>query len=121
MQNYETMVIVDAMITEDAVEREIAKIESVITSNGTMIKVDRWGKRKLAYEINKKTHGVYVVFYYEADAAKNVNDLMEQDFRINDNVLRWLTLSDQPLPGEESLAPAEEEAKEEPKKEEAEA
>ncbi len=98
MQSYETMVILDAMITEDAVEREIRKIEQVITANGEMIQVDRWGKRKLAYEIRRKTYGVYVVFYYSSSA--NVGAMLEQDFRINENVLRWITLADQPLPSE---------------------
>jgi small subunit ribosomal protein S6 len=98
MKNYETMVIIDAMITEDAVEREVRKIEAKILDNGEMINVDRWGKRKLAYEIRKKTHGVYVVFYY--NSAINMSELLERDFRINENIVRWMTLADQPLPAE---------------------
>ena len=95
MQNYETMVILDAMITEEAVEREIKKIEAVIEANGTVTSIDRQGKRKLAYEIRRKTYGVYVVFYY--NSLETVNSLLEKDFRINENVLRWITLADQPL------------------------
>jgi small subunit ribosomal protein S6 len=105
MQNYETMVILDAMITEDAVEREIKKIEAVIEANGTVSSVDRQGKRKLAYEIRRKTYGVYVVFYY--NSSENVNGLLEKDFRLNENILRWITLADQPLPEVKEEAAAE--------------
>ncbi len=112
MQNYETMVIIDAMITEEAVDREVRKIEAVISAAGTLVNVDRQGKRKLGYEIRKKTHGVYVLFYFDAEAGVNVSEQMEKDFRINENVLRWITLSDQPRPDFSAVEEKEEVTKE---------
>jgi small subunit ribosomal protein S6 len=96
MSHYETMIVVDAMISEDAIEREIKKIEARIEAQGQIIKTDIWGKRKLAYDIRKKSHGFYAVIYYTA--ATTVVTELERDFRINENILRWITLADQPLP-----------------------
>jgi small subunit ribosomal protein S6 len=96
MSHYETMIIVDAMISEDAIEREIKKIEARIEAQGQIIKTDIWGKRKLAYDIRKKSHGFYAVIYYNAPTT--IIAELERDFRINENILRWITLADQPLP-----------------------
>lgn len=97
MRNYETGLILDTMISEEAIDREIKKVEAKLAAAGAeLIKTDVWGKRKLAYDINKKSHGFYVFFYYKATATL-IADL-ERDFRINENVLRWMTLADQPVP-----------------------
>jgi len=95
MNNYETMVIVDAMISDDAINRELNAIQSKIEAAGEVVRIDNWGKRKMAYTIQKKSHGHYTVFYYKAEAS--VVRGLEKDFRINENVLRWLTLKDHPL------------------------
>jgi small subunit ribosomal protein S6 len=99
MRRYETMVIIDAMIAEDAIEQELDAIVSRIEENeGKLLFKDIWGKRKLAYEIRRKSHGFYAVFYYEAD--RTVPKLLERDFRIDENILRWMTLVDQPIPAD---------------------
>jgi small subunit ribosomal protein S6 len=96
MNQYETMVIVDAMISDDAINKEIEAISATITADGGEIsRLDDWGKRKMAYPIKKKSHGYYSVFYYTANAE--VPNLLEKNFRINENVLRWLTLKDHPV------------------------
>jgi small subunit ribosomal protein S6 len=95
MNNYETMVIVDAMISDDAINRELNTIQSKIETAGEVVRIDNWGKRKMAYTIQKKSHGHYTVFYYKAEAS--VARDLEKDFRINENVLRWLTLKDHPM------------------------
>ncbi len=95
MKTYETMVIVDAMISDEAIAAELKVIEDKIKAKGEIVRRDDWGKRKMAYLINKKSHGYYAIFYYTA-AAEVVVDL-ESGFKINDNVLRWLTLADYPM------------------------
>jgi small subunit ribosomal protein S6 len=94
---YETVVVVDAMIPDD---------------QGKLVKLDRWGKRKLAYAIRKRTHGEYAVFYYEGTGA--IAAELDKRFRINENILRWLTVADNPVgvpadkvPGEAAEAPPE--------------
>lgn len=103
MRRYETMVIIDAMIAEDAIEQELdAVVKRIEENEGVVLFKDIWGKRKLAYEINRKSHGFYAVFYYEAGRA--VPSLLERDFRIDENILRWMTLVDQPISAEIATA-----------------
>ncbi|MGL1902164.1 MAG: 30S ribosomal protein S6 [Fibrobacterales bacterium] len=112
MKQYETMVIIDSMVTDQVIQDELQAIESTITADGEIIKVDKWGKRKMAYEIDRKSHGFYAVFYYNAESS--VIEKLEANFRINDNIIRWISLKDQPLPvevPEETTEVAEEAAK----------
>ena len=95
MTDYETMVIVDAMISEDAISKELSAIETILKGKGEIKRIDNWGKRKMAYEINKKSHGHYTVFFYKAES--DIVETLEKDFRINENILRWITLADQPM------------------------
>jgi small subunit ribosomal protein S6 len=95
MKQYETMVIVDAMISDDAIQQELNAIQQKIETQGEILRIDDWGKRKMAYAINKKTHGHYAVFYFKA--APTIVKELESAFRLNESVLRWLTLVDQPM------------------------
>jgi small subunit ribosomal protein S6 len=96
IKDYETMVVIDAMISDEAIEAEIAAVEKKILSHSGEIKrCDKWGKRKLAYIIRKQTHGFYAIFYYKAN-SDIVLDL-ERGFNINTNILRYLTLADFPM------------------------
>ena len=85
------MVIIDAMINAEV--ETIGK--SITDGNGEILRRDDWGKRKLAYTINKRQHGYYVIFYYKAEAA--VVAAMEAALKLNENVLRWMTLADYPM------------------------
>lgn len=91
---YETAVIVDAMIPDDAIVSEFDAISDRINEHGKLIKLDKWGKRKMAYSIKGRTHGEYGVFYYEA--VTSLPSDLEKNFRINENILRWLTIADCP-------------------------
>ncbi len=99
------MVIIDSMVTDQVIQDELLAIESTITASGEIIKTDKWGKRKMAYEIDRKSHGFYTVFYYTADSS--VVEKLESGFRINDNVIRWITLADQPMPAEDVVEAVE--------------
>lgn len=87
---YETVLVVNGTLDDTTIEAEINKAESFIKSRGEIKGADRWGKRRLAYSIRKKTHGYYTLFTYTGDGAL-VRD-MERDFRMNENVLRYLTV-----------------------------
>ncbi len=92
---YETVVIVDAMIPDEAISSEFEAIEKRITAKGSLVKTDKWGRRKLAYPINGRTYGDYCVYYYEAKPGFPKE--LESAFRINENILRWLTVADNPV------------------------
>jgi small subunit ribosomal protein S6 len=83
------------MIPDESIASEFDAVKSLIEKEGKLVKLDRWGKRKLAYAIRKRTHGEYAVFYYEGTGA--IGAELEKRFRINENILRWLTIADNPV------------------------
>ena len=89
------MVILDAMLSDDVIASEVQSFADKITAAGEILRRDDWGKRKLAYEIKHKTHGYYVIFYYKAEAS--VVSTLENIFKLDGNVLSWITLADYPM------------------------
>ena len=83
------------MIPDESITSEFDAVAKLIEAQGKMVKLDRWGKRRLAYPIRKRTHGEYAVFYYESGV--NIAADLEKRFRINENILRWLTVADNPV------------------------
>ena len=95
MKQYETMVLLDAMLSDDVIASEVQSFADKITAAGEILRRDDWGKRKLAYSIKKRQHGFYVIFYYKAEAATVAS--VEAALKLNENVLRWMTLADYPM------------------------
>jgi small subunit ribosomal protein S6 len=85
---YELMVIIDGGIDDNAAQQQVKSITATITSVGGSIhgNPDWWGKRRLAYPINKKEDGYYVVYNILAPAG--ALDEVERALRIADNVVR---------------------------------
>jgi len=89
--NYETLYIIDNSISDEAKEAVIAKFEKVITdSKGTVEKTDKWGSRKLAYPINYKNDGFYVLMTFTADPS--LPKELERQMRIADEVIRFIVI-----------------------------
>ncbi|MFR9160618.1 MAG: 30S ribosomal protein S6, partial [Ruthenibacterium lactatiformans] len=59
MAKYETMLVTTATLDEEATAALVGKFKSLIEANGTIDSVEEWGKRRLAYPINKENEGVY--------------------------------------------------------------
>ena len=90
MAIYETIFILDSLIPPKDIETTIQKYSTIITGNGGKIReVDKWGKRRLAYEIQKKQYGFYVAIEFEGPGT--IPRLLESDYNYNDKVLRFLT------------------------------
>ena len=66
MQKYESMVVISTKQDEEAIKGLVEKFSSLISANGTLVSVDEWGKKRLAYMINKETEGYYVLYTFEA-------------------------------------------------------
>jgi small subunit ribosomal protein S6 len=66
-------------------------VETFLGNKGQVKNVDRRGKRRMAYEINKKNHGAYTVFSYKAEG--NVVAELEHRLNLNENVLRFLSVA----------------------------
>ncbi len=92
MNRYELTYIIDTTLEEAARKDLIEKISSLITANGGEVeKVDEsWGKRRLAYAIEKKNEGWYVLVTMKAPAELPAE--VERNLRINDSILRYLTV-----------------------------
>lgn len=91
MRHYENLVIVKPTLTEEEIKSTIAGIEEVLTSNGAEIVArDAMGMKKLAYPIEKNARGYFYVMYYKA--APSAITEIERRFRINEEILRFVTM-----------------------------
>ena len=91
MNKYELALVVSAKIEDDARTATVEKAKEYITRvGGVVTEVEEWGKKKLAYEIQKQSEGFYYFIQFEAES--NVPAVVEQDVRIMDNVLRYLVV-----------------------------
>ncbi len=91
MNQYEVMYVIDAALEDGARAELIARFTELVKKNGGEIdRVDEWGKRRLAYAINYKTEGYYVLMYIKAPAE--LPRELERNFQINDKVLRSLII-----------------------------
>lgn len=91
MQSYEFMVILSGKLEEEKNDGILKEIENIIQENkGEILKIDKMGRRKLAYEIQSETDGYYVLFYIKANKVL-LNEL-EKFCRINESVLRQMIL-----------------------------
>ena len=87
MNKYELVVVVNAVIEDDARAAVIEKAKDLITRfGGTISGVDEWGKKRLAYEIQKMNDGFYYFIKFEAETTAIAE--IESQMRIMDNVLR---------------------------------
>lgn len=91
MNKYESVIIVNPSLEEDAVKKLSDTFEALINKNGKVEKVDMLGKKKLAYEIKKNKEGSYVVFYFEANPTLIAE--LERNFRISDDVIKFMTIN----------------------------
>ncbi|MCI8317922.1 MAG: 30S ribosomal protein S6 [Lachnospiraceae bacterium] len=89
MNKYELAVVVSAKIEDEDRAATIEKVKEIITRfGGTVTEVDEWGKRKLAYEIQKMREGFYYFVRFESDATCPAE--VERRIRIMENVIRYL-------------------------------
>ncbi len=87
MRPYEVMFILDAGLEEDAVQASIDRATQVVTAQGgTPGKVERWGKRRFAYELDHRWEGIYVLL--SAEAEPPVMAELDRSLRLADEVLR---------------------------------
>ena len=89
MNKYELAVVVNAKIEDDARTATIKKVKELIARfGGNVTDVDEWGKKRLAYEVQKMREGFYYFIQFEADATCPAE--VERHVRIMDNVMRYL-------------------------------
>ena len=88
MNKYELALVVNAKIEDEAREAVVEKAKNYVTRyGGTITEVEEWGKKRLAYEVQKMREGFYYFIQFEADATCPAE--IERHVRIMDNVLRY--------------------------------
>lgn len=91
MRKYETIFIIDSLLKVDEIDSIINKYERVISANGGQIEVvERWGKKRLSYEIKKRQYGYYVLIRF--DGPPTMIKTLEREYRLNESMLRYKTL-----------------------------
>ena len=91
MNKYEAMNIVTPEMEDEAIKGVIEKFSGIITANGGEIeKTDEWGRKKLAYPIDYKTEGYYVLVNFAA--APELPRELERNFRNDESILRYMVV-----------------------------
>lgn len=91
MRVYETLFVLKPDLEKEAIEELVGKVKAVIEAAGEIVKVDEWGKRKLAYEIDKKyQEGFYVLVDFKSD--NSVLDALDHLYKINEQFIRSIVI-----------------------------
>ena len=91
MTNYELMFIIDPALEDDAKTATVESVKGIIEADGEVVNVDEWGMRKLAYPIQKKSEGYYVVIEFKAQPT--LPKELDRRLRISDHVMRHLIVN----------------------------
>ena len=90
VENYEAMIVYSVKESEDAAKALVEKFKALIEKHATLKNVDEWGKRKLAYLINKESEGYYVLFDFESEAEFPAE--LDRIYKITDGVMRSIII-----------------------------
>ena len=94
MRAYEVMYILRPDLEEEATRELIERLSAVVTSHGGEdLKINEWGKRRLAYEIEKLHEGYYVLMNFNSEAEAVFE--LERHMKISEDVIRFLTIKDE--------------------------
>lgn len=91
MTNYEVMFIIDPVLEEEKKNAAVETVQQIINADGEVSKVDVWGMKKLAYPIQKKNDGFYVLVEFKA--SKDLPKELDRRLKISDNVMRHMIIN----------------------------
>ena len=90
MNKYESVIIINPNLEQEATKAVIKKFEDLINTDGKVESIDEIGKRKLAYEIKKNVEGYYVTYNFEAKPELIAE--LERNYRIDDEVIKFIVV-----------------------------
>lgn len=106
MREYESIFVLNPAADEAQVDAELAKIREFLASqNSEITEIQKWGRRKMAYEVNKNKEGVYTLIRF--NSGPDVPAELNRRFRLNENMLRFLTVLYEKPPVAEGAAEGE--------------
>lgn len=88
--NYETVMVISMKQGEEGIQAIVEKFKALIEKHATLLNVDEWGKRRLAYLINKESEGYYVLMNFESEAEFPAE--LDRVYKITDGILRSLII-----------------------------
>ena len=90
MNKYESVIIINPSVDEEAMKALVTKYTDIINNEGKVESVNEIGKKRLAYEIMKNREGFYTVFNFEAKPELIAE--LERNYRIDDSVMKFITI-----------------------------
>jgi small subunit ribosomal protein S6 len=90
INSYETLFVIDADLTEEETKALVEKFQKLIADHGEISEVNEWGKRKLAYPINDKAEGYYVLINFKSESTLPLE--LERIFGITEGILRSIVI-----------------------------
>ena len=91
-RTYESAAIINAALEDEQIEATISRIQEVITSHGgEIVEVDKWGRKRLAYPIQKAKSGYYLVLRFSAPTELIAT--LERNYRLDETIIRYLTIT----------------------------
>ena len=87
---YEVLYVIDPAVGEEGIAALVEKFKALVEGNGTITSIDEWGKRRLAYPINDKAEGYYVVVTFKAEPAFPAE--FERLCKIDESILRSMVV-----------------------------
>lgn len=91
MQKYESTLVISTKQDEEIIKGLVEKFKSLIETNGTIVSVDEWGKRRLAYPINKEAEGYYVLYTFESNSDFPAE--LDRVYKITEGLLRTMIIA----------------------------
>jgi small subunit ribosomal protein S6 len=90
VNKYETIFIINSELGEESVKALVEKFKNLLETSAQLESIDEWGKRKLAYPINDKNEGYYVLANFSADS--NFPHELERIYKITDGIIKFIVI-----------------------------
>lgn len=90
MNNYETIIIINSTLEEANIKATIEKVNALISANGKVESTEDWGKKRLAYPINKQNEGYYVLINFSSNP--DFIDELERVYNITDEIIKHIVV-----------------------------
>jgi small subunit ribosomal protein S6 len=91
LKKYETIFIIDSEVGEESIKALVEKFKTMLETSAQLENIDEWGKRKLAYEINDKNEGYYVLANFSANSDFPAE--LERVFKITEGILKFIIIN----------------------------
>jgi small subunit ribosomal protein S6 len=92
MRVYESAILINAALDDEAIKNLIERIKETITTNGgEILEIDDWGRKRLAYQVKKSKIGYYVIFRF--NSQPDIVPKLERYYQLDETILRYLTIS----------------------------